>query len=193
MRIPSLTNVLRTANCSSASSTLSLSLPRGPFFLGSSFFTSSAHESPTRQLYLDQINVPCALRISRSSSKFFCFVPPSYAHAYPSVIIASLRDRSASPMYNHPRRRPYLPTPPTSSVRITRSSSPATAPSSFSLAQLVASIPRAFSSRSLVRFSGVSTPATRTLSFLYRSNPRSIVTSIVSPSRTLSIVVTRKL
>ena len=78
-------------------------------------------------------------------------------------------------------------------VRMTRSSSPLTADSSFSLSQFVASIPRAFSSRSLVRFSGVSTPATLTLSFLKRSNPKSVVTSIVSPSRTLLISTTRKL
>ena len=120
------------------------------------------------------LKVPKVLRISRSSSKSFCFVPPSYAQAYPSVIICSLRDTSPSPRYNHPRRRPIFATPPTSSVRITRSSSPANAPSSFSLSQLVASIPRAFSSRSLVRFSGVSTPATLTLSFLKRSNPNQL-------------------
>ena len=44
-----------------------------------------------------------------------------------------------------------------------------------------------------VRVAGVSTPATLTLSFLYKSKPRSMVTSIVSPSTTLFIFVTRKL
>ena len=44
--------------------------------------------------------MPKDLRISRSSSKFFCFVPPSYSHAYPSLIICSLSDISSSPTYN---------------------------------------------------------------------------------------------
>ena len=138
--------------------------------------------------------MPNDLRISRSSSKFFCLVPPSYAQAYPSVIICSLRETCSSFIYNHPNRRPYLPTPPSSSVLIVSSSpSPAIVSSNFFFSQLVASIPSSFSSRSLVLFSGVSTPAIRTRSFLYRSKPRSMVTSMVSPSSTLSIFVTRKL
>ena len=130
--------------------------------------------------------MPCALRISRKASRSMFFVPPSYSWAYPSVIICSLRDNSASPRYNQPRRRPYLPTPPTSSVLTDNSSSPARAPSSFSLSQLVASIPSAFSSKFLVLFSGVSTPATLTLSFLKRSNPRSSI-EIFQPFNLLPI------
>ena len=139
------------------------------------------------------INVPCALRICRRSSKFFCLVPPSYDHAYPSSIIFSFNDTLSSPTYNQPRSLPYLPTPPLSSVLIVSSSSPLIVSVSLPFNQFVASRPSAFSSKSLVLFSGVSTPAILTRSFLYKSNPRSMVTSIVSPSSPLSILVTRKL
>ena len=89
---------------------------------------------------------------------------------------------------------PYLPTPPLSSVRIVSSSSPSNCSFQFFFQPVSGIYSQCLLFQISCSFSLVyQLPATLTLSFLYKSNPRSMVTSIVSPSRTRLISVTLKL
>src|SRR5210317_2629148 len=132
---------------------------------------------------------------SASTSTLFC---PVYGTAYPlsHIHLFTLVQIPSSHTQTSASTRPNLPLESASghlsSISIS-SFSDATAFRHHSLSFFFERSPKTFSSLSEVRDSGVSIPRRRTRCFVHTSKPRSIFTSIVSPSTTLSREETRYL
>jgi len=132
---------------------------------------------------------------SASTSALFC---PVYGTAYPlsHIHLFTLVQIPSSHTQTSARTRPNLPLESASghlsSISIS-SFSDATAFIHHSLSFFLERRPNFFSSTSDVRDSGVSIPSRRTRCFVQTSKPRSMATSIVSPSTTLSREETRYL